>query len=365
MPIATIGIRRLYDALGVGTPDLGEIHQKVDLAIGKTVTLYLGPNPPMGITSLKGSQYGIPGRMSNIFHTNTKYEASCFLEITISVPHEITLQELDLLKERHKETQEELLKEVKKRIASSEYLIDVISGILGLRVHRQFVLKPLIESYFLLCEFETVNSFTGPVMEMLEGLKINSNTGPHLRRLLEGMTKMPEDTLLKGGAILHWLLRAWRERDYISKFMYLFIPLEAILESTSELATDAKADLMSLEAIVSSSNAHNKASLLQFLSRAKTKFAPTLNSRFEEFARHAAIPGWELDVKAFKKYNRMRNLLLHTGNKNVCNHINIEENTRTLEDLVERYVSIALLNSPDVYQSRWRPQRETANPTNQ
>jgi len=360
MPIVTLGTRRLYDALGVGTPAVGEILQKVDLAIGKTVTLYLGPNPPLGITSLEGSQYGIPGRNSLILHTNNEYEAPCFLEITISGPREITLQQMDLLKEEHKETRDELLKEARKHLESAEHLLDAIGGVLGLRVHRQFVLKPLVENCFLSGEFKLVSSFAGPAMEILEGIEMNTSTGPHLRRLLEEMANMPEDTLRKGGAILYWLLRAWRERDAVSKFMYLFIPLEAILPSTAELATDSKADVESLEAIVRSSDAHNKESLLQFLDRAKTKFGPTLNSRFEEFARRAAIPGWELDVEAFKKYNRMRNLLLHAGNRNVRSHINFEENTRTLEDLVERYVSIALLGSPDVYQSRWRPQRGTA-----
>lgn len=358
MPIVTLGTRRLYDALGVGTPAIGEIIQKIDLPIGKTITLYLGPNPPLGIMSLEGSQYGIPNRKSIILHMNNEYVAPCFLEITISIPYEIDAQQMAFLKDEHQETREHFLKEASKHFESlGDLLLDAISGMLGLYVHRQFVLKPLVENCFLIGDFQPVSSFVGPVVEMLENIGINSSTGPYLGRLMEGMTTASEDSLRKNGAILHWLLRAWRERDIISKFMYLFIPLEAILPSTAEITSDAKANMESLESIVRSSNTHNMESLLSFLDRAKNKFGPTLNSRFEEFARRAAIPGWELDVKAFKKYNRMRNLLLHAGNRNVQSHINLEENTRTLEDLVERYVSLALLGSADIYQSRWRPQR--------
>lgn len=359
MPIATLGVRRLYDALGVGTSSVGEILHNVTLKTGNTVSVYLGPKPPLGITSLESSQYGIPGRNSFIFKANSEYEAPSFLEITIGAPREITLQQMDLLREKDKVTREALLKEANDHLESAEHLLDAISGVLGLRVHRQLVLKQLVESCFISGEFEPVSSFAGPAIEMLESIESNANTGPHLQRLLEGMTSTPEESLLKEGAILHWLVRAWRERDAVSKFMYLFVPLEAILQSSTELAADSKTDLESIEAIVRSSNVHNKDALLGFLDRAKTKFGPTLNSRFEEFARCAAIPGWELDVKAFKKFNRMRNLLLHAGNKNVRSHINFKENTRTLEDLVDRYVSMALLGTPDVYQSRWRPQRGT------
>lgn len=153
-------------------------------------------------------------------------------------------------------------------------------------------------------------------------------------------------------------LRAWRERDPAAKFLYLFIPLEAILPSNNELAAESIMELESLEALVRNSEATDKDNLLAFLSAAKTKFAPTLSARFEDFARRAAIPGWELDVQAFRKFNRMRNLLLHAGDKKVRSHINFEDNSRTLEDLVERYVSVALLGTPDVYQTRHRPKRK-------
>ena len=96
---------------------------------------------------------------------------------------------------------------------------------------------------------------------------------------------------------------------------------------------------------------------MSFLDITKKKYSPNLNTRFEAFAKQAAIPGWEADVTVFKKYNRMRNLLLHAGQRDIRTHINIEEETRTLEDLVERYLSVAFLGGHEVYPSRWRPAR--------
>ncbi len=192
---------------------------------------------------------------------------------------------------------------------------------------------------------------------MLEGIDTNINTQPHINRLMEGMSHAPKDVLLNAGSILHWLLKAWKESDSISRFMYLFIPLESLMQFIEEQPSDSTSELEEIEIIVKSCNATNKDKLLQFIKNAKTRFGPTLNSRFEAFARSAAIPGWELDVQAFKKFNRMRNLLLHAGKKNVRSHINFDENTRTLEDLVERYISFALTGSAEVYPSRWRPLR--------
>lgn len=358
MATVKLGARRLYDALGIDTTKTGEIHHAVEFAIGDHVTIYLGPKPPLGVLSLEADQYGIPGRKSKVLHTNLEYDAPCFLEITVANQREISEEQFLLLQNKDKKSREGLLEEARNREKYCEQILDVLSGVLGLRVHRQLVLRPLVENAFLSGEFEPVSSFAGPAVEMLEGITTNSNTSINIENLLKGMKSTSEDMLRKGGAILHWLLKAWRERDSISRFMYLFIPLEAILKTAESGAIETNEELTALEALVAASEVSNKEQLLAFLERARTRLGPTLNSRFEEFARQAAIPGWEVDVQAFKKYNYMRNLLLHAGNRNVLNHINLEENTRTLEDLVERYLSHALLGNAEVYASRWRPKRE-------
>ena len=360
MVTVALGWRRLYDALGITTELSGAIAEKVVLTTGKTVAVYLGPNPPIGVMAIEGSQYGIPGREVLIFQTNPDYESSCFLEVSVTQVREISQRQLDLLKAEDKETRNEILTKANAEQDLFEKLLDVVSGILGLRFHRQLVLKPLVEHAFFVGGPEPVSTFVGPAIEMLEELELDQNSNQNLANLLRGLEATPEDVMRKGGSVLHWLLKAWRERDPVSKFMYLFIPIEAVLQSGQEPDAQTIDSLESLASLVSHSNVPDRDVLLRFLDKTKTRFGPTLNSRFEEFARLAGIPGWELDVEAFKKYNRMRNLLLHAGNRNVRSHINFEENTRTLEDLVERYVSFALLGRSDVYQSRWRPTRDPA-----
>ncbi len=112
-----------------------------------------------------------------------------------------------------------------------------------------------------------------------------------------------------------------------------------------------------LEELVNKMNSDNKDELLSFLDVTRNKYGPNLNARFEEFSRKSGIPGWEKDVEVFRKFNRMRNLLVHAGRKNISTHINIAEETRTLEDLVERYLCVAFLGGHEVYHSRWRPAR--------
>ena len=357
MPILISGIRRLFDALGVKPSQAGAVLYEGSLTSGKNLSVYIGATPPLGVVSLEAEQHHIPGRESVLLRVDDKYKAPCFLEICISTSQEITVAEMELLKSEDAGTREKYLNLADTNLEITEQLLDVIGGLLGLRVHRQLVLKPLIQSAFLQGDFESVSSFVGPSCEMLEGLSQNADTESHLKKMLGGLNGSSEKALCDGGAIFHWLLRAWREADSIAKFMYLFIPLEAVLQSTVELAIESKADLDCIENIVQESAVPNKQVLLDFLNRARTRFAPTLNARFEEFARRAAIPGWELDVKAFKKYNRMRNLLLHAGNKNVRQHINFDEHTRTLEDLVERYVALSMFGTADVYASKWRPNR--------
>lgn len=224
---------------------------------------------------------------------------------------------------------------------------------MGLSIHRQLVLKPLIQHAFFHDGLKPTSTFYGPVWETLHHLSSTQNSHDSALNLIEGFKNTSEKTLTKGGATLHWLLKAWRERDPITKFMYLFIPLEAAIQTKSNPTEEFK----SIRAIVEASDVENKADLINFLNRVKTKFNPSLNSQFEELAQKHSLPGWEIDVEAFKKFNRMRNLLLHTGNRRLSTHIDFTKHTRTLEDLVERYVSLEIVGNPNVYHSNHRPVR--------
>ncbi len=68
------------------------------------------------------------------------------------------------------------------------------------------------------------------------------------------------------------------------------------------------------------------------------------------------MAGWENDIIAFRKFNRIRNSLVHQGNSNLDLQVPVsEDEVRQLEDLAERYVSLALFGDGRVYTSQYRP----------
>lgn len=358
MSTEILGVRRLYDALGCDLPDETTIHITGPIADNKKVSVYIGPNPPLGVVALESDQYGIPGKQSKILNANTEYQSNCYLEIVVTTEYEASKELSNRLSNKDKGAREELLGIINKKSSLFEKLIDSISGIIGLKFHRQFVLKPLIENPFILSGPEPVSTIIGPSIEMLESISLNNKAHGILDNYIKALAATDEETLAKAGSIFHWVVKAWRERDPIAKFIYLFIPLEGILQSDTEVPNEAHRNIGLLQELVENSCDNNKEQLLTFLEVTEKKYGPNLNARFEEFAKKSGMPGWETDVVVFKKYNRMRNLLVHAGHKDIRTHINIEEETRTLDDLVERYLSVALLGSHEVYPSRWRPDRK-------
>lgn len=357
MKTLTLGWRRLYDALGFSIEESGPITASANTGSGRQINFYLGLEPPAGIMSVNEGGYLIPGRQVEIFKADPDYKTDCFCDISITWQKRLNDEEEKLAENADNDFHQKILAEAREALNEPENLLDAAAGAVGLAIHRQLVLKPLVEHVFFTGGPQPVSSFYGPVWERLDHLGLSEGGKSTVSSLLTSISQVPEKGWSKAGAILHWLLKAWRERDHITKFMYLFIPLEAVVQSTPDLAAEAVRELNAIRDIVENSAEKNKDELIKFIDRAKTKFNPTLNARFEELAKRHALPGWELDVEAFKKFNRMRNLLLHMGNKRLSAHIDFEQNSRTLEDLVERYVALEIVGTPSVYQSSHRPNR--------
>lgn len=233
MATETLGVRRLYDALGCNV--LSEIRVTASLPDGMQVNLYIGAHPPLGVLKLVSDKYGIPGRKTTILHTDKEYMSDCYLEISVTFKHEADEGASRRLRDGDESARATLLKVANERSPLCEKLIDAISGIIGLKIHRQFVLKPLVENAFISSGPEPVSNFVGPSVEMLEPITLNTTAESIIANYLGSLKTRSEETIAKGGAILHWLLKAWRESDPVSKFVYLFIPLEAILPSDKGL----------------------------------------------------------------------------------------------------------------------------------
>lgn len=166
----------------------------------------------------------------------------------------------------------------------------------------------------------------------------------------------------KSGKILGWLIRAWAERDTIAKFNALFIPLEMILDGVSgTLSEDLSSHIQALQDFIQAQAGEETERLTQSLKGVTSKIRPSLIDRFNVFAEQAKMPGWENDKTAFKKFNRIRNDLLHRGDPNVKIHVSVgevEEEVLALENLTERYVNYYLFGDNNVYQSRFLPRPE-------
>jgi hypothetical protein len=362
MGIERIGLRRLYDALGCGIQGMPEIQHRFPILGNGEMSFYIGPKPPMGIVAFEPSDpYCIPGKKTNMLQTITDYKSDCFMEIAVSFSISLS-EEVSLgLAKQDKMATDYLLNEVEKEKSSYTKVLDTICGLVGLRFHRQFILKPLVENSFIASGPVPISNFIGDFAEVLEPVALTQFGLDSLKSHLALFCRLDEKGRDDVSRVFQWLLRAWRERDHVAKFLYLFIPLECILGSSDEIDEETKKSINSLRNLVATSDNVETNDLLILLDRIESRFAPTLISRFEAFAQTEKIEGWEADIKAFKKYNRTRNLLLHAGKANVQSHLNIDQEARTLEDLVERYVAVYVFGNSAVYASKWRPVR--GNPT--
>src|SRR5207302_11418398 len=106
-------------------------------------------------------------------------------------------------------------------------VLDLAAGILGLRFHRQFVLELLNENPVALLGAEDFSiSLVGPWVENLNDIALNSQRQQALAALLPAVGNADEADRARASVALGWLLRAWAERDPVSRSVARFIPLE-------------------------------------------------------------------------------------------------------------------------------------------
>jgi hypothetical protein len=362
--IKRIGYRILYDAKGCSFSDHNEYQANFNVAGKYDVQIYFGPKPKHGIQIVSDySKYYVPGSEARFGKTEFMIEADgstgCgpfFFETVVSVQ---TDEQSSIAN-----TQDDLLRHAESRREEFRDVIYLVAGIVGLRFQRQFVLEPFNDNALAWMDDTLSQGVRTPVLENLELISINENGIKHLEALKQSFASLTVDVLAKHSLIFHWLLRAWHERDHLHTFIALFVPLEALLTTFTEskMSAEEKRLAKSIRMLIKKHAGSNAEDLLSFVNRLVDRTGPTLDDRFVDVATFAKLPGWEADIEAFKKFKRMRNMLLHGSDTNVEQKLTVgEEEVRTLQDLVERYVNYCLFRDNNVYQSRWRPQiRETA-----
>ncbi|HUV63084.1 MAG TPA: hypothetical protein VMW24_04245 [Sedimentisphaerales bacterium] len=353
------GYRLLYDAKGCSISGHSEFSTDLVVAGEYDVQVYFGQRPQHGIHIVSDySKYYIPGTNASFgrseFKTETDGSCGCgpfFLEIAVSVAVETSASPVN-------NAHDVLLKQAESRRDELKGVIYLVAGIIGLRFHRQFVLEPFNENALAWSNNIPARRYASPVLENLELIRLNDNGISCLEALKKPLGSLSLDTLRKHSLVFHWLLRAWHERDNLHTFIALFIPLETLLTTVTEskMSTEDKHRAKSIRMLLRKHAGNRSGDLLSFFDTIVGRIGPTLDERFEDLARTAKLPGWEADIEAFKRFKRMRNTLLHGSDKDVQQRLSVgQEEVRTLEDLVERYVNYALFRDNNVYRSRWRP----------
>ena len=361
-----VGYRYLFDSKGCSLSNRKEMTINLNVSNKYDVQLYFGPKPIYGIHIVSNySKYFIPGTTSSLGTSEFKSEIDppskhgpFFLEIVVST-------EADTVETDNVITHDILLRQARIKKDEFKNVIYLIAGVIGLRFHRHFVMELLNENSLAWKGDIPVKSQAGPVLEILEPLSLNDYGINKLEALKKPFTSLPIDTIQKDSLIFHWLLRAWHERDFHYQFIDLFIPLEILLSilNDSKMSTKDKHLAKSIRMLIKKHAGERSEELRSFFERLVQRTGSTLNEMFIELAETAKLQGWKNDIKAFKKFNHMRNILIHGASKAVQQKLSVgDEEVRTLSDLVERYVNYFFFKDNNVYRSRWRPEiRDTDN----
>jgi hypothetical protein len=227
--------------------------------------------------------------------------------------------------------------------------VDLVAGVIGLRLHRQWLSGDSVERLLAFrgarsVAFSTPFKFHVVANPKVDEAKLNAVVSglPPLRR------PMPY-----ASSVLSWLLRAWgTSDDPINEFVSLFVPLEMILGNPEPPDASWSDRATAVREIIRLHAGERTTELLEFLEKA-VQPPSVLVRRFTKLARAAALPGWEADIRAVRQFASIRRELLHRGKKRevaLKATAGVEE-VRTLEYIVERYVSYVLFADVAIHKS--------------
>ena len=369
-----IGYRRLYDAVGCSLQSQEELDVKCTMGEFE-VRVYIGPQPKLGIAySTNIGKYIIPNEQSPVFTVDYKkdaressYTRNFFTEIICIKKIQVSNELSKLFHNKDLITQDELIDMAKENEICFKNASNLVAGVIGLRFHPQFVLEEINQNFFVMRgENDWPITISSPSMQVLEDISLTFQGIEMLANCIQGVSQASLHAQQFGSTLLAWLLHAWPERDSVSKFLSLFTPIEMILngyDGNIEYENEKKESIVKIEKLIRAHGTDESDQLADYFHVISSNLRPSLASRFEQMAGETKIDGWEADVIAFRRFNSMRNSLLHRGDGKIqlsttINDENIQEETRQLEDLAERYISWALFRDEVVYQSKWRPQRK-------
>jgi len=164
MPFGRIGYRRLYDAVGCSIANQEAVDMTFPIGEHLQVRVYIGPKPIHGIVVIdkEDADYKVTSEFDNFGKTSyykdatqSGYSGTFFTEIIISCNVEVSTELLEAFHRRDTTAASKIFRLAETR-EDFRPTADLISGIIGLRFHKQLVLKLLNEHFLAFSENEGV-----------------------------------------------------------------------------------------------------------------------------------------------------------------------------------------------------------------
>lgn len=325
----TFGLRRVYAAQNCSLSDHDPEHWKGFTQPLEPFTVEVGinavPKPGLPLPVRKGSTVvrGVDNRLQMGMHRNlegTPYEGKLLTEIICWADDVEVSDDLRIHCRR---------------------LIDLFAAGMGAAVDRQLLAievgedewTPMPDGSWRCQVSRPVSLIDAPALSYDE---IRDKT-------LDWVTGRPMDPAVLGGGVLPWLLRAWREVDVVVKFLALFIPIEMVLSGVTGTSSVDGDQIERIKAAVRAAPNADADDLCRLVDVMAEKLRPNLADRFAVRARETSPATADVDIAAFRKFNKMRNELVHRGKDSVRLQAQLaSQDVVHLQDLAERYVFASL-----------------------
>lgn len=278
------------------------------------------------------------------------FPADMYLEIIATKRIIIEDDLAESFSKKEKNARGKILKVVENDREKLSKTIDYVAGVIGLQIHKVLVDTPILEQLYAYRE----NGISYAI-----STNFNLITTDHFTWDNKSKKKNELETIVSqddknnkweaSSHVLSWLLRSWSAEDNILKFVSLFICLECVIpKMTKKEEKNWKKNREYLTELVKENAKQEEIERLTTFIDQMTSKLP-LSDRFKNWASNIALPEWEKDVIDFKKFYYMRNVLVHAGKSDFNSQITIAyKHIQSLEDIVERYVSVALFGDANL-----------------
>jgi hypothetical protein len=184
MATVRIGSRRLYDSIGCSLANQQPFNFVFPFGDHLQAEIYMGNKPKFGIFTNTGHEdFAFPSTEIDFGHTTylgdatqSPHPRTFFTEIVCSQAEIVTDELFDMFYRKDRNASHELLSRAEKHAEEYHVVAELLSGIIGLHFHSQFVNKLLNEGFVAFHDkIQAVNNL-GSLIEVLKSVKINQSS---------------------------------------------------------------------------------------------------------------------------------------------------------------------------------------------